>query len=101
GGKHGGSVNMEVGGKKTALEVEKVLVAAGRAPNVEDLGLKEAGVQLTERGFIKINEKMETSARGIYAIGDVAGPPMLAHKGSREGVVLAELLAGKHTHGVN
>src|SRR5204862_7778413 len=102
GGKHGGSVNMEVGGKKTALGVEKVLVAAGRAPNVEDLGLKEAGVQLTERGFVKINDKMETTAKGIYAVGDVAGPPMLAHKGSREGAVLAELLAGqKHVHMVN
>jgi dihydrolipoamide dehydrogenase len=58
-------------------------------------------VQLTERGFIKIDAKMATSAPGIYAIGDVAGPPMLAHKGSREGVTVAEILAGKHTHGVN
>src|SRR5262249_15988139 len=66
-----------------------------------DMGLKEQGVQLTERGFIKINEHMETTAKGIYAIGDVAGPPMLAHKGEREGVVLAELLAGKSTHGMD
>jgi dihydrolipoamide dehydrogenase len=87
--------------EKKELVVEKVLVAAGRAPNVEEIGLKEAGVQLTERGFIKINERMETTAKGIYAIGDVAGPPMLAHKGSREGVVLAELLAGQHPHLVN
>jgi dihydrolipoamide dehydrogenase len=87
-------MNVDVGGKKQPLEVEKVLVAAGRAPNVEDIGLKEAGVQLDDRGYIKINSRMETTAKGIYAIGDVAGPPMLAHKGSREGVVLAELLAG-------
>jgi dihydrolipoamide dehydrogenase len=88
--------------EKKEITVEKVLVAAGRAPNVEDIGLKENGVQLTERGFIKINERMETTAKGIYAIGDVAGPPMLAHKGSREGVVLAELLAGlPHVHLVN
>jgi dihydrolipoamide dehydrogenase len=100
-GKNGVTMNVTVGGEKKTLEVEKVLVAAGRAPNVEDIGLKEAGVQLTERGFIKINERMETTAKGIYAIGDVAGPPMLAHKGEREGVVLAELLAGKHSHGVN
>jgi dihydrolipoamide dehydrogenase len=53
------------------------------------------------RGFIKINERLETTAKGIYAIGDVAGPPMLAHKGSREGVVLAELLAGQTPHLVN
>jgi dihydrolipoamide dehydrogenase len=93
---------VEVGGKKQNLDVEKILVAAGRAPNIEDLGLKEAGVQLTDKGFVKINDRMETSTKGIYAIGDVAGPPMLAHKGSREGVVLAELLAGqKHVHLVN
>ena len=101
-GKSSVTMSVEVGGKKQNLEVEKVLVAAGRAPNVEDLGIKEAGVQLTDRGFIKINERMETSARGIYAIGDVAGPPMLAHKGQREGIVFAEFLTGqKHVHPVN
>jgi dihydrolipoamide dehydrogenase len=94
-------MTVEAGGKSQALEVEQVLVAAGRAPNVEEIGLKENGVQLTDNGFIKINEKMETTAKGIYAIGDVAGPPMLAHKGSREGAVLAELLAGQHAHLVN
>src|SRR5258706_8056140 len=93
-GKSSVTMNVEVAGKKQPLEVEKVLVAAGRAPVVDDIGLKEMGVQLTDKGFIKINEKMETSAKGIYAIGDVAGPPMLAHKGQREGVALAELLAG-------
>jgi len=94
-------MTIDAGGKSQALDVEVVLVAAGRAPNIEEIGLKENGVQLTDRGFIKINEKMETSAKGIYAIGDVAGPPMLAHKGSREGVVVAELLAGKTPHLVN
>ena len=100
-GKASVSMTVEVGGKKDTLEVEKVLVAAGRAPNIEDVGLKEAGVQLTERGFVKINERMETSVKGLYAIGDVAGPPMLAHKGSREGVTVAEIIAGQHAHGVN
>lgn len=100
-GKASVKLTIEAGGKRIDLEVEKVLVAAGRAPNVEELGLKEAGVQLTEHGFIRINEQMETSAPGVYAIGDVAGPPMLAHKGSREGHVLAELLAGEHPHLVN
>ena len=100
-GKSSVTMNVEVGGEKKPLEVEKVLVAAGRAPNVEDIGLKEAGVQLTERGFIKINERMETSAKGIYAVGDVAGPPMLAHKGFREGSTVAEIIAGQHAHGVN
>jgi dihydrolipoamide dehydrogenase len=100
-GKSSVSMTVEVGGEKKSLEVEKVLIAAGRAPNVEEIGLKEQGVQLTDRGFIKIDAKMATSAPGIYAIGDVAGPPMLAHKGSREGVTVAEVLAGKLTHGVN
>ena len=101
-GKSSVSMSIDAGGKSQPLEVEVVLVAAGRAPNIEDIGLKEAGVQLTDNGFIKINEKMETSAKGIYAIGDVAGPPMLAHKGQREGVVLAELLAGDpHVQMVN
>jgi dihydrolipoamide dehydrogenase len=100
-GENSVSMTIDAGGKKQDLEVEQVLVAAGRAPNVEDIGLKENGVQVNERGFIKINERMETSAKGIYAIGDVAGPPMLAHKGSREGVVLAEILAGHSSHPVN
>jgi dihydrolipoamide dehydrogenase len=101
-GKDGVTLGVEAGGKKQELKVEVVLVAAGRAPVIEDVGLKEAGVQLTERGFIRINERMETSAKGIYAIGDVAGPPMLAHKGSREGVIVAEVLAGQeHIHFLN
>jgi dihydrolipoamide dehydrogenase len=101
-GKSSVSMTIDSGGKSQPLEVEQVLVAAGRAPNVEDIGLKEAGVQLTDHGFVKINEKMETTAKGIYAIGDVAGPPMLAHKGHREGIVFAELLAGDpHVQMVN
>jgi len=100
-GKDTVSMTVDAGGEKKEMKPDVVLVAAGRAPNVEDIGLKEAGVQLTDRGFIKINERMETSAKGIYAIGDVAGPPMLAHKGEHEGIVLAELLAGKSTHGMD
>jgi dihydrolipoyl dehydrogenase len=91
------SLELESNGKTESIQAEKVLMAAGRAVNTENLGLKEAGVQLTDRGFIKVNPAtLETSAPGIYAIGDVAGPPMLAHKGSREGIVVAELVAGHH-----
>jgi dihydrolipoamide dehydrogenase len=100
-GKNGATLEVEAGGSKQTLEVERVLVAAGRAANTENIGLKEAGVQLTDRGFIKINERMETSVKGIYAIGDVVGAPMLAHKGSREGHVLADMLGGEKTHPVN
>jgi dihydrolipoamide dehydrogenase len=92
------SMTVEAGGEKKEIKADVVLVAAGRAPNIEEIGLKEQGVQLTDRGFIKINERMETSVKGLYAIGDVAGPPMLAHKGEREGVVVAEVIAGAHPH---
>ena len=100
-GKDSVKLSIDVGGARQELEVEKVLVAAGRAPNTENMGLKEAGVQLTDRGFIKITERLETTSKGVYAIGDVAGPPMLAHKGEREGMVVAEILAGAHYHPVN
>ena len=90
------SMTVESGGAKKEITADVVLVAAGRAPNIEEIGLKERGIQLTDRGFIKINERMETSLKGVYAIGDVAGPPMLAHKGEREGVIVAEVIAGHH-----
>jgi len=88
------SMSIEAGGEKKDYKADIVLVAAGRAPNIEEIGLKEQGIQLTERGFIRINERMETNVKGIYAIGDVAGPPMLAHKGEREGMIAAEVIAG-------
>jgi dihydrolipoyl dehydrogenase len=91
------SLELEAGGKTETLETEKVLMAAGRAVNTEGFGFQEIGVQLTDHGFVKVNlATLETTAPGVYAIGDVAGPPMLAHKGMREGVVLAELIAGHH-----
>jgi len=95
-GKDSVSMSIEAGGEKKDYTADIVLVAAGRAPNIEEIGLKEQGIQLTERGFIKINERMETNVKGIFAIGDVAGPPMLAHKGEREGMIAAEVIAGHH-----
>jgi dihydrolipoamide dehydrogenase len=100
-GKSSVKLTIEAGGAKNELEVDVVLVAAGRAANIDGIGLKEAGVALTDRGFIKINERMETSTKGIYAIGDVAGPPMLAHKGEREGMIVAEVIAGHKFHPLN
>ena len=94
-------VTLEVaaGGKAETLEVEKVLMAAGRAVNTESMGFQEAGVQLTDRGFVRVNfATLETTSPGVYCIGDVAGPPMLAHKGSREGVTVAERIAGHKPH---
>lgn len=98
-GKDKVTLAVEAGGETKTIEAEKVLMAAGRAVNTENLGLKEAGVELNERGFIKVNlDSLETSSKGVYAIGDVAGPPMLAHKGSREGVNVAETIAGHKPH---
>lgn len=97
--KEGVTLTLEVGGKTETVEAEKVLMAAGRAVNTEDMGLKEVGIELTDRGFIKVDYKtLQTSVPGYYAIGDVAGPPMLAHKGSREGTYVAEVLAGHTPH---
>jgi dihydrolipoamide dehydrogenase len=98
-GKDKVTLEVEAGGKTETVEVEKVLMAAGRAVNTESMGFQEAGVQLTDKGFVKVNlETLETTAPGVYCIGDVAGPPMLAHKGSREGVHVAERVAGHKPH---
>lgn len=95
-------MTLEESGKKSELEVEKVLVAAGRAPNVDGIGLKECGVDLTEKGFVKADPvTYQTTAKGVYAIGDVIGAPMLAHKGQREGHNLADMLGGHKPHPVN
>jgi len=79
------------GGK---LEAELVLMAVGRAAKVKGLGLEALGIQL-DRGFVKVSPRMETGAKGVYAIGDMAGPPLLAHKAMAEGVVAAEAIAGR------
>jgi dihydrolipoamide dehydrogenase len=93
------TLEVESGGKTETFEVDQVLMAAGRAVNTENMGFKEAGVQLTDRGFVQVNPAtLETTAKGIYCIGDVAGPPMLAHKGSREGTYVAEIIAGHKPH---
>lgn len=88
-------------GETKTIEAERVLSAIGRAPNTEDLGLEKAGVKLTERGFIQVDRQMRTSAEGVYAIGDVAGPPLLAHKGSHEGVACIEAIHGDPHAGID
>jgi dihydrolipoamide dehydrogenase len=88
----GAGAIVDLGGEK--LEVEQVLMAVGRAAKVTGLGLEGLGVQL-ERGFVKVSPTMETSVKGLYAIGDMAGAPLLAHKAMAEGVVAAEAIAGK------
>jgi dihydrolipoamide dehydrogenase len=88
-------------GQNEVLSGDKVLVAIGRAPNTEDLGLAEVGVALTDRGFVQVDRDLRTSLPHIFAIGDVAGPPMLAHKASHEGVQVVEGLAGLPTHPID
>ena len=91
-------LDVEAGGARQTVEAAVVLMAAGRAVNTENIGLKECGIQLTDRGFIKVDQRLQTTTPGYYTIGDVAGPPMLAHKGFREGAVVAERLAGHTPH---
>jgi dihydrolipoamide dehydrogenase len=86
------------GGSTETIEADVVLVAVGRTPYTNDLGLKEVGVRLDERGRISVDHYFATSVPGIWAIGDVIAGPMLAHKAEDEGVAVAEILAGKVGH---
>lgn len=98
--KNGGAVDVVVADTKgeASTTVDRLLVAVGRVANTEGLGLDRAGVAVDERGFIQVNENWQTNVDGIYAIGDVIGGAMLAHKGSEEGMALAEQLAGQSGH---
>lgn len=81
-------------GEKSEESFDKVLVAVGRKPNSSGVGLKNTSVEVNERGFIQVDEQRRTSVEHIFAIGDVAGDPMLAHKATHEGMVAAEVIAG-------
>ncbi|HUK66763.1 MAG TPA: dihydrolipoyl dehydrogenase, partial [Anaeromyxobacteraceae bacterium] len=89
------AVHFEADGKTQAMPCDKVLVAVGFRPNHENLGLDRAGVKVGPKGFVEVNERMQTSVPSIYCIGDLAGPPLLAHKASKEGEIAAEVIAGK------
>ncbi len=92
-------VSVKLAGKNGdgAMDVDKVLVTIGRAPNTDALDLVKAGVKLDAKGFIPVDPRRATNVANIFAIGDVAGQPLLAHKGSKEGIVAAEAIAGKTT----
>ncbi len=83
------------GVKEPQATFAKVLVSVGRRPNSRDLGLEKAGVQVDEKGFIRVDERRRTSNEHIYAIGDVAGEPMLAHKAAHEGKIAVEVITGE------
>ena len=80
------------------IECDRVLVAVGRVPNTENLGLETVGIKTDGRGRIAVDEKFFTGVPGIYAIGDVIPGVMLAHKAEEEGIACVEILAGKHGH---
>ncbi|MEZ0219021.1 dihydrolipoyl dehydrogenase [Tardiphaga sp. 1201_B9_N1_1] len=86
------------GGAAESIEADVILVAIGRVAYTEALGLKEAGVELDERGRVKIDHHFSSNVKGVYAIGDVVAGPMLAHKAEDEGVACAEILAGQAGH---
>ena len=98
---HKVKLDITVDGNTRELEVEKVLLAAGRALNLDGIGLENAGINTGETGFVDVDANLRTTAKGVYCIGDIAGPPMLAHKASREGVYVAEVIAGKKPHAIS
>lgn len=87
-------VTVDVGGKEQIIKCDKILLTVGRKPNSDGAGLKNIGLQIDEKGFLKVNAQRKTNLPGIFAIGDVAGQPMLAHKASHEGVMVAEIIGG-------
>ncbi len=93
----GVKVSVNDGTETKVLEADQALVAIGFRPNSSNLGLEEVGVQINERGFIEIDDRMATNVSGIWAIGDVTGKLMLAHVGSAMGILAAEAIAGKET----
>ena len=90
------SVTFTYGGQQG--EVDYLVIAAGRGADVEGLGLEDAGVKIDDRGLIQVDGALRTSARGIWAIGDIVPGPALAHKASDEGIIAAEDIAGNETH---
>ncbi|HEY9900799.1 MAG TPA: dihydrolipoyl dehydrogenase [Pantanalinema sp.] len=93
-GPMGARVQLEQNGKPLEVEADRILVTVGRRPNSEGLGLERVGVRIDARGFVSTDKQMRTNVPGIYAIGDLAGQPMLAHKASKEAEVAAEVIAG-------
>ena len=94
----GVTVTYSENGQETTAQFDKLIVSIGRVPNTAGLGADAVGLQLDERGFIKVDRHYRTNLPGVYAIGDVIGGAMLAHKAEEEGVALAEMLAGQAGH---
>jgi dihydrolipoamide dehydrogenase len=82
-------------GKEIEVPADKVMVVVGRRPNSDQIGLETTGVKTDQGGFIQVDAQMQTNVPGIYAIGDIVGQPLLAHKASKQGTVAAEVIAGE------
>lgn len=93
--KDGVKVTYEVGGKEETVEADYVLVTVGRRPNTREIGLEQVGIEVDERGLIKIDKQCRTNVENIYAIGDIVAGPPLAHKASYEGKIAAEAISGE------
>ncbi|MBG59044.1 MAG: dihydrolipoyl dehydrogenase [Peredibacter sp.] len=94
------TITAKIKGKEEKFKFDKALIAVGMVGNLEGFGLEKIGVK-TDRGFVAVDEMYQTNVKGIYAIGDVAGPPLLAHAASHEGVIAAEHLSGKKPHALD
>jgi dihydrolipoamide dehydrogenase len=94
------TISATINGKAQDFKFDMGLIAVGMVGNLDGYGLDKIGVK-TDRGFISVNQYYQTNVPGVYAIGDVSGPPLLAHAASHEGVVAAEHLAGKHPHAID
>lgn len=92
--KDGYEVTVEINGKEEILKTDKILVTVGRKPNSDSGNLKAAGIAIDDKGFVKVDAQRRTNVANIFAIGDICGQPMLAHKASHEGVLVAEVIAG-------
>ena len=90
------NITYETEAKSEEMKFDKLIVAVGRKPNTQDVFSDDSGVDLDDRGFINVDDHCQTNAANIWAIGDVVRGPMLAHKGSEEGIMVAERIAGKH-----
>ncbi|GAE91799.1 dihydrolipoamide dehydrogenase of pyruvate dehydrogenase complex [Gracilibacillus boraciitolerans JCM 21714] len=90
----GVKVTYEANGKEETVEADYVLVTVGRKPNTDDIGLEQVGIEMDEKGYIKIDEQCRTNVDNIFAIGDIVPGPPLAHKASYEGKIAAEVIGG-------
>jgi dihydrolipoamide dehydrogenase len=97
-GKKGVAIEYELDGAQHKLEVDRLIVSVGRVPNTDNIGADAVGLKIDGRGFIEVDDHCRTNLPNVFAVGDVVRGPMLAHKGSEEGVMVAELIAGQKAH---